>query len=574
MIYGNQETGAVPSLDLLTLLFDSEHCLAKEDTPLHAEAEEPTKAINKSEARLLTKQIAHFLRVEYGIGEDGHGKDIVASICSGQYRLPCFFFGVVAAGGVYSAVSSAITSNIDSFNNVLADPDTKVLLCSLDTKDLALKSGMKPSNILVLESYPEIQLKSADGNIQCNFAATGPESLLDWKTVTDAEELRKTSVCLIYSSGTTGVPKGVLISHANMVAEAILPSSINRRIWNEWAESGKLVGEPPLSNGYRTLAHLPPAHISGIQGYFVNPFLDGGIVYWLPNGPFDMMKFLGYNKNLKITTFFTAPPIYDGIAKLHQYRPALVDGVFRSLRVAYSGGAALIPQSLLAARADQVLGDAEQGKPVLISQTWGATETTGAVTHMPPNRAGWDTLGSVGALLPGVTMRLVDEDGRDTQPVGEALLKGPTVMLGYYKNPMADKAAFTEDGWLRTGDSVRVQDGLLYYVDRMQDVINNGASRVFPSELETVLRQHAAVSDVAVIGVPRGDQGSVPRAFVVLSPQATSQGATTDIIEQQLIEFVHQKSGKGLAGGVQFVKAIPRAPVGKILRRELEKMAK
>lgn len=97
---------------------------------------------------------------------------------------------------------------------------------------------------------------------------------------------------------------------------------------------------------------------------------------------------------------------------------------------------------------------------------------------------------------------------------------------------------------------------------------------MFPSELETVLREHAAVSDVAVIGVPRGDQGSVPRAFVVLSPQATSQGATTDIIEQQLIEFVHQKTGKGLAGGVQFVKAIPRAPVGKILRRELEKMAK
>lgn len=97
---------------------------------------------------------------------------------------------------------------------------------------------------------------------------------------------------------------------------------------------------------------------------------------------------------------------------------------------------------------------------------------------------------------------------------------------------------------------------------------------MFPSELETVLREHAAVSDVAVIGVPRDGQGSVPRAFVVLSPKATSQGATTDVIEQQLIEFVLQKTGKDLAGGVQFVEAIPRAPVGKILRRELEKMAK
>lgn len=108
----------------------------------------------------------------------------------------------------------------------------------------------------------------------------------------------------------------------------------------------------------------------------------------------------------------------------------------------------------------------------------------------------------------------------------------------------------------------------------MQDVIKNGASRVFPSDLETVLREHAAVSDVAVIGVPGGDQGSVPRAFVVLSPHLTSQGTASDVIEQQLVGYVYQKTGKDLAGGVQFVESVPRAPVGKVLRRELEKMAK
>lgn len=419
--------------------------------------------------------MAHFLRTQYKIGKGGPGEDVVLTVSSGQSRLPCIFFGIVAAGGIYAAASPYSTSDVVARLAKEAGP-AKLLVCSKDTKNTAVsaaeQAGIPLSRVLVLTSYPELSLQSADGSVRCDF--TSRRNVLQWMTVTDPKVLARTPVCLIYSSGTTtGAPKGVLLSHANMVAEAFLPSHINRRVWSSKPRF-KTEADPPVGPGYRTLAHLPPAHISGVQGYFVNPFLDGGIVYWMPpstTGGFDMAAFLRYNEALRITSFFTAPPIYDAIAKCVLHRPGLVgEKTFKSLRVAYSGGTRL---RLGGGAADALrgrMGDAEGGRPLLISQTFGATETTGAATHMSPDRAGWDTLDSVGELLPNMRMRLVDDEGRDV-PVGmpgEALLKGPVVMMGYHNNPEANAAAFTADGWFRTGDVLKVENGLVYYVDRKQ----------------------------------------------------------------------------------------------------------
>ncbi|KAG9730994.1 acetyl-CoA synthetase-like protein, partial [Aureobasidium melanogenum] len=303
MIYNQDNVTEIPSVDLLTFLFESEHCAAKEETPLYTEASDPTKVITQSRARVLTRQIAYFLRHQYGIGQSGPGKDVVAVISTGQHALPCLFFGVIAAEGVYSAASS--TATVEELVRQVRDGDAKVIVCSADVRHLAQAAaeivGLLERNVLILDSAPDIRLESTDGSVRCGF-----DQQLDWRRITSPQNLETSKICMLYSSGTTGLPKGVLISHTNMVAEAFLPAYINRPIWQDWAAAGK-----PFE--LRTLAHLPTAHISGVQGYFVNAFYDGGLVYWMPS--FDFAAFLKYNVQHQITTFFSLPKIYLALAR-------------------------------------------------------------------------------------------------------------------------------------------------------------------------------------------------------------------------------------------------------------------
>jgi 4-coumarate--CoA ligase len=174
---------------------------------------------------------------------------------------------------------------------------------------------------------------------------------------------------------------GVELSHSNIVAECYIPSTMSR-------EQRAARGENPME--YRTLAHLPAAHIAGVQGYFINPFYMGGHVYWMPK--FDFPLFLKYNKEFKITIFFTVPPIYLLIAKM-----PIVTDQFDSLEVAISGAAPLGKELQHAASAKLGKGKA------FISQTWGLSETTGSVTAMPWGEN--DDTGSVSKLLPNTSIR-------------------------------------------------------------------------------------------------------------------------------------------------------------------------
>jgi 4-coumarate--CoA ligase len=177
---------------------------------------------------------------------------------------------------------------------------------------------------------------------------------------------------------------GVELSHTNMVAEGFIPSQM-------WREEVKMTtGSSAMPFPYRTLAHLPAAHIAGVQGYFVNPVYMGGTTYWMPK--FDFVKFLEYNKKYQITLFFTVPPVYLLIAKM-----PIVTDQFDSLQVAISGAAPLGKDLQYAASAK--LG---KGK-TFISQTWGLSETTGSVTAMPWSEK--DDTGSVSKLLPNMSIR-------------------------------------------------------------------------------------------------------------------------------------------------------------------------
>lgn len=305
---------------------------------------------------------------------------------------------------------------------------------------------------------------------------------------------------------------------------------------------------------YRTLAHLPTAHIAGIQGYLINPFYMGGPVYWMPR--FSWPDFLTYNKKYRITFFFTVPPIYLLIAK----SPDVTDQ-FSTLEVAISGAAPLGKELQHAA-------SAKLGKDCFISQTWGLSETTGSATVMPYGMN--DDTGSVSPLMPNMLARLVDDDGNDVEvgKPGEVLVQGPVVCQGYHKNEAANKESFTGD-WFHTGDIAEFRNGLFYIVDRKKELIKYKGLQVAPAELEALLLSHPDILDAAVIGVDTEDgTNEVPRAYVVADPKKINEAAIKDYVKNNVA------SHKQLRGGVIFMKEIPKSPSGKILRKDLRVLAK
>ncbi|RFU77998.1 4-coumarate- ligase 2a [Trichoderma arundinaceum] len=524
-------------VEQLTFIFSEfEESHAKEDTPLFAEAKYPSKVITKARARDLTRQFAYFLRHQYGVGKDGPEKDVVVTISTGQSALACVFYAVLAADGIYSAASPS--STVSELTRQINDGPGKIVVCSEDVQNTALSAahnaGLPARNVLVLKSYPEIQLKSADGTVECNFGGS-----LDWRRITDPRELEYSKACIVYSSGTTGLPKGVLISHQNMVSECYLPGILGREAWDRMG----------ISFPRSSLGHLPAAHIAGLQGCLVNSVYEGAVIYWMPGFNFD--DFVRYFAELKLTYFFSVPPIYMAIAK----HPAVKDQ-FKSVEFATAAAA---PMSY------ELQESASRKLKGIIYQVWGLSETTGAVTYTPPDRT--DTMGSLSPLLPNVSLRLVDDNGNDVevgQP-GEALVKGPMVTKGYHNNPEANKSSFTDDGWFRTGDILKMEGDLLYMVDRKKELIKYKGLQVAPAELEGILTAHPSVADAAVIGTQREDT-EVPMAYVALTP-----GAKGKISEAELVNYVQSKVSdhKRLRGGVIFIDAIPRSPSGKILRKDL-----
>ncbi|KAF2624154.1 4-coumarate-CoA ligase-like protein [Macroventuria anomochaeta] len=553
IVYRAAKTYPVPNLDILTLLFDSEHPLAREDTPIHISAADPSLILTVARARKLTQATSAALRKHFGIGKNGPGKDICSVISTGHYLLPALFYGIIGAGGVFSAASAASTAS--ELSKQIISAGSKILVTCDATRDVAVRAAEEAGwgrhgggRVLLMSEGAEWALKvvQEDGRLQPNLIDEGER--LEWERVTDPRVLENSLVVLIYSSGTTGLPKGVKLSHTNLVAEAVIPGDM----FKSWL-STRNTRSPPFE--YRTIAHLPVAHIAGIQGYLINPFYMGGPVYWMPR--FDFAQFLTYNAKYRITFFFTVPPIYLLIAK----SPAVTDQ-FKTVEIAISGAAPL--GKGLQHAASQKLG----GPECFISQTWGLSETTGSATIMPMHMS--DDTGSVSPLIPNMLARIVDDDGQDVEPgqPGEVLVKGPVVCKGYYQNPAANAEAFT-GAWFRTGDIAEFRNGLFYIVDRKKELIKYKGLQVAPAELETLLLNHSDILDAAVIGIEAdGGTNEVPRAYVVADKSRIS--------EKQIVEYVKRNVAghKQLRGGVIFLDTIPKSPSGKILRKDLRLLAK
>ncbi|KAF1810597.1 4-coumarate-CoA ligase [Eremomyces bilateralis CBS 781.70] len=545
-IYYGERYYAFPQMDMLTFLFESQHALSQPDTQLHIDAANPSNYLTKSTTISLTEQFAHAFRTRFGIGAAGPNHDVVVGFSSLQILLPVAFYGTVAAGGVFSAASHSFTPA--ELARQVTQGDAKLLITSADLVEVAVEAagicGLGLDRVLVLESDAgKWGMRSVDGS----FGGWTEERLM-WERVTDPVRLEESLIILLYSSGTTGAPKGVRLSHQNVVASTYNPSQAAR----EWAFPRVMSGEI-IPSPQRTIAHLPAAHIAGVSGYFISPVYSGTSLYWMRK--YEWKKFLEYNKQHQITGFFSVPAIYARIAK-----SADVTDQFASFEGGLGGAAPM--DDFVQTGSQKKLADGSKS----VGGTWGLSEATGSVTSLP--RGLTDTTGSVGTIHPNMQLRLVDDDDQDVpegQP-GEAIIRGPTITKGYHDNPEATKEAFL-DGWFRTGDILQQRNGLWYVTDRKKELIKYKGLQVAPAELEGLLLSHPFIEDAAVIGVPF-EGTEAPRAYVVADRKKLS--------EEEVKQFIASKLSphKQLRGGVVYMEAIPRSTVGKILRRELREAAK
>jgi 4-coumarate--CoA ligase len=383
---GPNQVVDIPSLDLLTFLFDSENTAGMPATQGHVDTLNPANYLTKFGLQTLAQRIAYGLRTNYSVGANGTDRDVVTVISNGQILVPAVFYGVLAAGGIYSAASPH--STVSELARTVNIGTSKLIICGTEFVDVATKAakecGLPLSRVLVLDSTAgNWSLKSVEGNINPIAAQQLP-----WERITDPERLKKSIIVILWSSGTTGLPKGVQLSHLNLVAECYI-TSLSGRAW-----AMKQLEEGKTLTPYRTLAHLPISHIAGLFGYLIAPLYSNGTVYWMRKYQWQAM--IDAVKKFEVTALYTVPSIFLRISKARE-----VTDHFKTVEAATTGAAPMDGE--LQVNASSRLGSKKGADATAIGQTWGLSETTGAVTAMP--RGETDTTGCIGRILPTVELR-------------------------------------------------------------------------------------------------------------------------------------------------------------------------
>jgi long-chain acyl-CoA synthetase len=338
---------------------------------------------------------------------------------------------------------------------------------------------------------------------------------------------------LIFTSGTAGSPKAAMLTHGNLLSN----------LEQCQAHPGRSQGPNDVVFGV-----LPLFHIFGLNVVLGLSFVAGATVLLVER--FDPQSAMESIVNHGVTVVSGAPTMWAALAALPGTRP----GDLATVRLATSGAAKLDPQ-VQRAIADRF--------GVGIVEGYGLTEASPVVTSGTGLAA---PEGSIGVPLPGLRVRLVDADGQDSLvgDAGELWVQGPNVFAGYWNDPDATGGALTPDGWLRTGDIAVVDDdGFLYLVDRVKDLIIVSGFNVYPAEVEEVIADHPAVAQVAVIGVPHPHSGEAVKAYVVVADGASVE--EDDIIHHCEARLARYKCPQK----VMFVPEIPQSTTGKVLRKDL-----
>jgi acyl-CoA synthetase (AMP-forming)/AMP-acid ligase II len=465
--------------------------------------------------------------------------NVVGLLAPNSSAFAIAFHGILRAGGTATTINVLFTAK--DIVKQLTDSKAKMLITVspllAGAEEAAAAVGMPDDHLVVLDG-PGV---AADGH-------PNAADLLDGGTAAPNVSFDPAThlAVLPYSSGTTGNPKGVMLTHRNLVANV----AQTRPVQDVRADDV-------------VIAIMPFFHIYGMT-VLLNAVLHARArLVMMPS--FDLEEFLANIQNHKVTVAYIAPPVAVALAK----HPLVDKYDVASLRAILSGAAPL----------DEDLGHAVADRVgCRVVQGYGMTELS-PVSHCTPldggkrlfgsvapiGAAGWTAANAVSKLIEPTTGDEIEIPATGLSETGELWFKGPNVMAGYLGNEEATTETIDDDGWLRTGDLARVDpSGCVYIVDRLKELIKYKGYQVPPAELEAVLLTHPAIADAAVVGAIDAESGEeVPKAFVVKQPGA-------ELTEAEVMEFVAAEVAPyKKVRQVKFIDAIPKSASGKILRKDL-----
>ncbi|MPQ97743.1 AMP-binding protein [Modestobacter sp. I12A-02628] len=466
-------------------------------------------------------QLAHMVdRMAAGFAEEGvRPGDVVALHSPNTVLYPVVYYAASRAGATVTTLSALATA--EDVERQLADSKSTLIVTV---------GALLPVATAGAGAVPVWTMDRVEGHrsVQELLESTGPVPDVPVDAARDV-------AVLPYSSGTTSLPKGVMLTHASV--------GVNLEQIHAMHRTGP---------GDRIVAVLPFFHIYGMTVLMNLPLRHGATVVVLPR--FDLTQFLDVLEQHRITRAYVAPPVVLAMAK----HPAVDGRDLSSLTFLMSAAAPL--NGALAAAAAARLG-------CEIGQAYGMTELSPGTHLVPDGRAAEAPPASIGQLFPSTEARLVStEDGRDVglgEP-GEIWIRGPQRMLGYFGLQEETDTLIDADGWLHTGDVGTVDaDGWWHVVDRVKELIKYKGYQVAPAELEALLLAHPEVADVAVVGAYDEQGDEIPHAFVVRAPGS-------DLTAEDVLAHVAERTSPyKRVRRVTFTDAVPKSPSGKILRREL-----
>ena len=522
-------------LNLASLLENSAQKYGDREAVVLARPDGQSTRLTYAQVNGAANQVANLL-VSRGI-EPG---DKVALSCPNLPYFPIVYYGILKTGATVVPLNVLLRGREVAYH--LADSDAKAFLCFEGTAELPIgQAGHEGfSQTDSCEHFFVITADPAAGSPIEGTETLGAGLQGQPPTFDTVESDEDDTAVILYTSGTTGQPKGAELMHRNMHSNAL---------------TGEALFGADEDNPDTYLCVLPLFHSFGQTVIMNGGFAYGGTVVMLPR--FEAGPALRTMAEEKVTFFAGVPTMYWGLLGALDDSGVDVKELAAHLRIAAAGGSALPVE---------VHKEFEKRFGVVILEGYGLSETSPVASFAPLGEE--VRVGSIGRPIPGVEMKLIEPDwsevADDPDAVGEIAIKGPNIMKGYYARAEATDEAI-RDGWFRSGDlGKRDADGFFYIVDRSKDMIIRGGYNVYPREIEEVLMEHPAVSLAAVIGVPHESHGEEIKAVVIKAKDHD------DVSEEDLVAWgKEQFASYKYPRIVQFVDELPMTATGKILKREL-----